>query len=279
MTTAEAVDTRTGEVVALAPTYDPRAYLASLSRNDGIAIQKQLAAAYDAACAALIGPNDVQKEGGREFKKKSAWRKLARYFNISVEIVRVDRDQLGDHFLATVTARAVAPWGQSYEEVGACGTDEATGRRTITVADAIATASTRASNRAVSNLIAMGEVSAEEIGERKSYPERGASTPAAQSQGRPERVTPPAAPARGTAQTGDPGAFLMPFGKTKGTPLGQMDPEDLTNARDWAVSKGKFTEFVDAANAVLRGLAEPMDEDPSGFPDQPADVTDDLPFN
>lgn len=268
--TAEAVDTRTGEIVALTPTYDPRAYLASLSRNDGLAIQKQLAAAYDAACAALIGDNDVQKEGNRSFKKKSAWRKLARYFNISVEIVRVEREVVGDHFLATVTAKAVAPWGQSYEEVGACGTDEATGRRTITVADAIATASTRASNRAVSNLIAMGEVSAEEIGDRPAHADRPARQ--ASSQPSTSRAGTPA------ANSGDPFAFLMPFGKTKGTPLGKMDQGDLRGAMEWAESRSKFSEFVEAARIVLAAGTPEPDEMP-GQPDEPVMGDDDLHFN
>ena len=257
----EAVDTKTGELVQLPVKYDAREYLATLSKQDGLTVQKQLAAAYDAACASLIGPNDVQVEGARSFKKKSAWRKLARYFNISVEVVRVDRDVLANHptqaFLATVTARAVAPWGQSFEEVGACCTDEATGRRVITIADAIATASTRATNRAVSNLIAMGEVSAEEIGDRPSH------APAPRS----ERVAPPAS----HAPSGDVGAFLMPFGKTKGTPLAAMAVDDLRGARDWARDKGKFAEFVTAATAVLeieedidRGSFRepPMDEPP-----------------
>ena len=70
-------------------------------------------------------------------------------------------------FVATVTVKADAPWGQSSESVGACATDEETGRRKITIADAIATAETRATNRAVSNLIAMGEVSAEEMSKGK----------------------------------------------------------------------------------------------------------------
>jgi hypothetical protein len=252
----EGMDTATGEVVPLPVKYDPREYLASLSKQDGLTIQKQLAAAYDAACAALIGPNDVQKAEGREFKKKSAWRKLARYFNISVEIVKVEREMLNDTFLATVTARAVAPWGQSYEEVGACGTDEATGRRTISVADAIATASTRASNRAVSNLIAMGEVSAEEIGDRQPH----GSAP------RTERVKGPAPlPKAASDAAGD---FVMPFGKTKGTPLGQMDPNDLKGARDWARDKGKFPEFVAAADAVLAGLASEVQEMEEEFPEE-----------
>lgn len=138
-------------------------YLAGLRDPEALKLQQELAAAYDAAVHALIGPNDVQKEGAREFKKKSAWRKIARYFGISTEVVKVDREFIGKHFLATVTVRGVAPWGQALEAVGACSTDEATGRRTITIADAIATAGTRANNRAISDLVAMGEVSAEEI--------------------------------------------------------------------------------------------------------------------
>lgn len=165
MTTALAtrVDVDTGELQA----FNVTEYVAGLST--GLTVQHQLAAAYDRAVLDLIGPNDVQLEGGRSFKKKSAWRKLQRHFNISTQVISVRHETVGETFLATVTVRATAPWGQAAEAVGACGTDEAVGRRTISMADALATAETRATNRAVSNLIAMGEVSAEEIGERKSY--------------------------------------------------------------------------------------------------------------
>jgi len=178
MTTALAtrVDVDTGELHA----FNVTEYVAGL--NTGLTVQHQLAAAYDRAVLDLIGPNDVQVEGGRSFKKKSAWRKLQRHFNLSTQVVNVRHDSVGDTFLATVTVRATAPWGQAAEAVGACGTDEAVGRRTISMADALATAETRATNRAVSNLIAMGEVSAEEIGERKPAdapraPARTAATP------------------------------------------------------------------------------------------------------
>jgi len=165
----EGVKPETGEVVALPAVFDARLYLASISGASALEVQQQLSAAYDAACRALIGPNDVQKEGKREFKKKSAWRKLARHFGISVRCslddVRIERRETG--FTAFAIATAGAPWGQAWADVGACGSDEATGRRVITEADAIATAMTRAANRAVSNLIAMGEDSAEEVGDRK----------------------------------------------------------------------------------------------------------------
>lgn len=265
--TTELMDPKTGEVVTLAK-YDPREYVASLTKQDGLATQKALSAAYDAACAALIGPNDVQVEGTRSFKKKSAWRKLARYFTISVEIVKVERDVLEPtgHFLATVTARAVAPWGQSYEEVGACCTDEATGRRVITVADAIATASTRASNRAVSNLIAMGEVSAEEIGDRPARADGARSTPAAQ-----------------TPRSGNP---VMPFGKTKGQALALLPLNEIESALSWARAKGKFSEFQADAEAEIarrmnaseeQGAAHAMADDIPGV-DDGYSPNDDLPF-
>lgn len=153
----------TGEVVGEVEAFSMQEYLISVNAPAALEHQKKLAAAYDAACASLIGPNDVQVEGSRTFKKKSAWRKLQRHFNISTEIRHVEKEMLGDLFCATVTVRATAPWGQSSEAVGACSTDEESGRRKITIADAIATAETRATNRSVSNLIAMGEVSAEEM--------------------------------------------------------------------------------------------------------------------
>lgn len=159
----EGVDTSTGEIIPLAGNFDMTDFLARLSSPAAIEQQKALATAYDAACRALLGTNDVQKEGDREFKKKSAWRKLGRYFVISTRVMKIEREWLGDFFIATVTAEARAPWGQSAESVGACSTDEEQGNRVITIADAIATAETRATNRAVSNLIAMGEVSAEEM--------------------------------------------------------------------------------------------------------------------
>ena len=133
--------------------------------------------------------------------------------------------------------RATAPWGQFAEDIGACGTDEATGKREISWADAVATATTRATNRAVSNLIAMGEVSAEEIG-----PKRQAPRPATSS-----------APASG-------GGPVMPFGKSKGTPLAQVETADLNGALQWARDKGKFEEFQN--DAVLELEQRAMHGDP-----------------
>lgn len=210
--------TEVGEGELAPESFSLQRYAKEVSAPAALQQQRALAAAYDAACQALIGPNDVQTEGARQFKKKSAWRKLARHFNISVDIVRIDREMIDGFFLATVTARAVAPWGQRYEEVGACATSEATGRRVISVADAIATASTRASNRAISNLIAMGEVSAEEIQDRV-----------------------PAKPAAANGPT------------WKGKPLMDYASPDLVKLRAWCVKKDPtgFAGQIEAIDALL----------------------------
>lgn len=219
-------DRATGEVLESVSVFSMTDYLAGVNSPAGFQQQQALSVAYDAAVRALIGPNDVQKEGDREFKKKSAWRKLARHFSISV--VCDPREARIDHigegaWIAVAGATASGPWGQSWTDVGACGSDEATGRRVITFADAIATAMTRASNRAVSNLIAMGEVSAEEIGNRRPL-----------AQGR----------SGGSAPSSAPGAVpTMPFGKTKGTPIDQIALPDLQGAVAWAEEKQKFADW------------------------------------
>lgn len=226
---AEGMDIQTGEVVPLPVKYDARQYLANL--NAGMQVQQQLAAAYDAACASLVGPNDVQVEGGRTFKKKSAWRKLARHFGLSTSVVHRDREWIGEEFCASITVRAVAPWGQYAEAEGACCTDEETGRRTISIADAIATAETRATNRAISNLIAMGEVSADELN-------TGRRKPPAQS-----------------AACKAPEDKVLPFGDKKGTRLGDLTVEELSKLVAWCREKdaAKFADLIDACEAVLEG--------------------------
>lgn len=193
-TLKKVTDAETGESLTLVPqdaldAFSMAQYLATVNTPEAIAQQQQLAAAYDAACKALVGPNDVQREGSREFKKKSAWRKLQRHFRIHTQVVSIRyvdvaaRGSLhnNDRIITTaeVIVEAVSPWGQRVQAVGSCGYDEEslpeerpksngqgtymTKGKELTLATMVSTAETRATNRAVSNLIAMGEVSAEEI--------------------------------------------------------------------------------------------------------------------
>lgn len=250
MTGTAVVARETGEILEVRPGFDLTDYLTTVGSAVAIKQQHQLAAAYDAACASLIGPNDVQVEGGRTFKKKSAWRKLGRHFSISTAVVSVHKEWMDETFVATVTVRASAPWGQSAEAVGACGTDEESGRREITMADAIATAETRATNRAISNLIAMGEVSAEEM-----------------SKGEPRASGPKAARDK-----------VMPFGKTKGKKLGELETKELDSTAKWCREKDatKFADLIAAIDTVIAERNNPvlLDQMPPALEDQ----SDDLPF-
>lgn len=128
--------------------------------------------AYQELVPRLLSPTDYQAaERGKRFVKKSGWRKIARAFRLNCEVIRIDveRDDQGQPVRATAIVRATAPNGDFQEGDGHCSITEArfTGRgrdQALSKAenDLPATAITRAKNRAISDLVGMGEVSAEE---------------------------------------------------------------------------------------------------------------------
>ena len=126
--------------------------------------------AYQRAVAAVLEESDWQNAGrGQRFIKKSGWRKIAKAFGLSVSRVEsgVERDPEGNPVRAFAVYRATAPNGQSQDGDGYCSVDEdrfkdASGRKKLEN-DMRATATTRAKNRAISDLVGMGEVSAEEV--------------------------------------------------------------------------------------------------------------------
>ena len=133
---------------------------------------------------ALLDDNDYQ--GGK--KKKSAWRKLARAFNISDEPItkEIIRDENHQIISAYFEVKAILPNGRSGFGVGDCSifdkiksSDEELPsnfelRKRFTNAehDVIATAHTRAKSRAIADLIGAGEVGAEELEGLTSKPKK-----------------------------------------------------------------------------------------------------------
>jgi hypothetical protein len=139
--------------------------------------QVQAMRAYQEGLRALLDPSDWQSAGRERFVKKSGWRKIAAWFDLTIEQVRegVDRDETGAPIRAFTVARAIAPSGRHADGDGYCSVEEdrfaeARGRKKLEN-DLRSTATTRAVNRAVSNLVGMGAVSAEEIdaGPRERY--------------------------------------------------------------------------------------------------------------
>lgn len=114
----------------------------------------------------LVTANDVQHISGRDFTKKSGYLKIAAAFGVNTEIIATEKDDLVDehgrhYFQWRLTVRATAPNGRYMEAVGACASNER--KFAHADADVFAQAQTRATNRAISNLVGGGEVSAEEM--------------------------------------------------------------------------------------------------------------------
>ena len=127
----------------------------------------QVMRAYQDTCKAVLTRDDVQRVGDREFTTRSGFQKLAAAYGVSTEIVSLDVQGVGveeDPMIARAVVRAIHPSGRHAEGDGACSSNEKRFRKGDEKMDHSlpATAVTRATNRAVSNLVAFGTVSAEE---------------------------------------------------------------------------------------------------------------------
>lgn len=115
----------------------------------------------------------------KRFIKKSGWKNLAMALGISVEPINAPiRTDLGEgHYAITREVKATAPNGRYAVGEGSCDTQEErfkkyewvnrertfVGYETPKYHDISSTAYTRAANRAISDLVGGGEVSAEEV--------------------------------------------------------------------------------------------------------------------
>lgn len=117
--------------------------------------------AYQELAQKIMRPEDVQMIQGKEFKKKSFWRKCQRFFNLSLERIEEIRAEDKNGFTYKFVFRAIAPNGAYMDGTGTCSSNEKGLLKTEHNTRAIA--ETRAKNRAIADLVAFGEVSAEEI--------------------------------------------------------------------------------------------------------------------
>jgi hypothetical protein len=115
---------------------------------------QKLQAKLDAAM-----PDCMMDIAGRKFRKKNYWRAIATAFNLDVELVGLDRLEDGDDWGYVAMARATAPNGRRMDGDGACFASEKA-RNQDSIHNVRAHAATRAINRAISNLVGFGEVSA-----------------------------------------------------------------------------------------------------------------------
>lgn len=132
---------------------------------------------YQELTKALLDESDYQ---GTQFKKKSAWRKYATAFNLSDEIIKEEEIREPDTqqiITSKVWVKCTAPNGRSTVGVGICSIYDKISNKDMSQPsnfmlrqrfsnaehDIPSTAHTRAKNRAISDMIGAGEVSAEEM--------------------------------------------------------------------------------------------------------------------
>lgn len=119
--------------------------------------------AYQSLCKRILTEDDYATISGKKARKRSGWRKLARFMGVSIEIISEERWEREGTFGYTFTVRANTKDGQHQDGDGLCDSTEFTGRITCTEHNVRSKALTRAKNRATADLIGGGEVSAEEL--------------------------------------------------------------------------------------------------------------------
>jgi len=110
----------------------------------------------------IIEPSDIQMINGKNHVKKSGWRKFATFYNLTDKIVEETRQDLGNGaFSWKIKVVCRAPNGRETEGVAICVSTEK--KFAHPEHDVYTTCHTRAKNRCISDMIAAGEVSAEEM--------------------------------------------------------------------------------------------------------------------
>lgn len=194
----EEEETQEAEVIEVAdteplPTSAPEPQNSLVRPVEDIKEVAKLYKQFEEIKSELLSSGDTTSIQGNIHVNKSGWRKIATAFNLSVEIVDQELWEEDGIVKARVLARATAPNGKTSTEVAMCASNESNhmeagkpddgtepkdhpdyikvdGKwrrlkdpREVNEHNILATAATRAKNRAISDCVGGGEVSAEEM--------------------------------------------------------------------------------------------------------------------
>ena len=110
----------------------------------------------------LLNSGDYQAIAGKRYIKRSGFRKIAVYFGLSDRILEQERvDREDDSFMWRIVVEVKAPNDRTSTGVGICDSRERNFAHLEH--DVLATCHTRAKSRAISDMVAGGVVSAEEV--------------------------------------------------------------------------------------------------------------------
>lgn len=161
----------TSALLAPDPKGSPLPIFTGLEMTQALTAYRDLQQALDRAM-----PDQIMQLDGKPFRKKGYWRAIAVAFNLTVEPIEERRDIYGpledgtDNYAYIVTYRASTKTHRAATGDGACAAAEKQrGRMRASEHNVRSHAHTRAFNRAVSNLVGFGEVSAEEIDQEERH--------------------------------------------------------------------------------------------------------------
>lgn len=184
-------------------------------------------------------PDQIMTIQGRQFRKKGYWRAVRAAFSLKVWCVSEERIESDGTWGYSVLYRAEGRNGMSADGDGVCMASEKRGGQ-ATVHNVRSHAHTRAFNRAVSNLVGFGEVSAEEV-------ERDEPVVEAKVVPQPVKSAPAVAPAdaipfddeQEPTQTEPPEGFV--------TVKSVTDKPGETNGKPWMLYIVKFSDGREAS--------------------------------
>ena len=132
--------------------------------NTNIENAKKMLETFKKIKKEILTSDDFVTVEGRTYIKRSGWKKIAMVFNISTRIIDIHRERFADNYIVAVKAEAVMG-DKVAQDVGACSSEEFDHYSNLhtTEHNIEATAVTRAIDRAISDVIGIGELSAEEI--------------------------------------------------------------------------------------------------------------------
>lgn len=179
-------------------------------------------------------PEAIITIGTKQFRRKPYWRAIATAFNLDVRMLE-EKEIPGSASSADwgflVLYRATAPNGRMADGDGSCfASEKSRGRMEATYHNVRSHAHTRAFNRAVSNLVGFGEVSAEEA-ERDEHPEPGSNDGPPPKTGRANREIPATVkPTRTITESQRKRLWAIAFNSSRNLDLGKKDAEDRVRA-------------------------------------------------
>jgi hypothetical protein len=195
-------------------------------------------------------PDSIMEIRDKKFRKKNYWRAIATAFNLNVEVATERRVEFGDDWGYEVSYRAIAPNGRVASGDGTCMASEKVSEEKgifATVHNVRSHAHTRAYNRAVSNLVGFGEVSAEEV-------ETGASR----------------GPSGGRKATDKQTKMLWAKAKAKSEDAGVSAEDILKQAYETVGAKSKQDVLGSQVDALVKFI--------EGYDPAPAAKEDPVPF-